>query len=166
MAFRSGAADLWPMYSFNASNRTVRDLRATYPDRAPDPERFPAELVLRDLCRSLPDGAVPLIVARYAALRAWLLRGAAPEPAFREQARAAATAHLDAADRDWTEGRLLRRLLEPGRPGDPGAEPWELLAQVASAAEAAGHLDGALAARTAAWRAAMDRHRASPTDRA
>jgi hypothetical protein len=144
--------DLSAMYTFDRSNDEIRDPRAYYGPGAMEPEGFTAELVLRDL-RVIdgPDAALR-ILARYAALRAWHL-GAESDtsPEFLDHARAAAVAHLDAAPDEWPERETLRALLEP----IPAHRSIALLTEAAEAAEAARHIDGALAARTAAWTAAV-----------
>lgn len=152
MAIRAGPGDLQSMYTSNADNPKVRDRRSRYVDHDPDRERYPAELVLRDLRTRSTEETAPLIVARYTALRAWLMGTAGPQPAFLEHARQAAAAHLDSAPVDWPEGALLRRLVRPGGCED---EASTLLAEVAGAAESLGHLDGALAAWSAAFNEAL-----------
>jgi hypothetical protein len=153
MALPAASADLFPMYAFNAFDpaRMVHHPRPRYGARPPEPERFPAELVLRDLGRAHGDAEVPLILARYAAMRAWLLNGDPAEVSLLAHARVTAAAYLDASPEQWPERPLLRRLLE----AESCPEPWGLLAQVGGAAEAAGHLDGALAAHQAACAAAV-----------
>jgi hypothetical protein len=140
------------MYTINALTGTVRDPEAHYGAGDPGRERYPAEIVLRDLRRARGDREVPLILARYAAVRAWLLSTAASDPALAAHARLTAGAHLDAAPQDWPERPLLRCLLDPAH--DVTA-PWDLLVEIATAAEAAGHTAGALAARQAAAAAAV-----------
>jgi hypothetical protein len=147
------------MYTIHASNGTVRDGRPPYAARTDEPERYPAERVLRDLSRARQAREVPAILARYAALRAWLLAAGPPDPAERALARHArltASAHLDAASGPWAEGSLLQELIEPELA--PGAG-WALLGKIATAAERAGHFHGALAARQSAWAGAVRAHR-------
>lgn len=148
MAFAAIADDLWAMYPLNRLNRTVRDTRAHYGAGSPAPEQFPAELVLRDLGSDDGEVGAPLILARYAALRAWMLAGAAADPALLTHALAAAHAHVHTTPQDWPERALLARLLDGvGSDADASA----VLLDIAAAAEGAGHIDSALAARTAAW---------------
>jgi AcrR family transcriptional regulator len=148
MASEAIVDDLGAMYPLNRLDRRVRDARAYYSAGSPAPEQFPAELVLRDLGGVDGENGAPLIIARYAALRAWLLAGGPGEPELLRHALAAAYAHLDAAPVGWPERALLARLLERAHPdGDASG----LLLDVAVAAEGAGHIDSALAARTAAW---------------
>lgn len=154
MAFARGPTDLWDMYTFNRPNRGVRDPRAHYGPGAIEPERFPAELALRDLRGAEDPDATVRILARYAVLRAWLLATAADTPPeLLDHARITAAAHLAAAPDEWREGTLLHALLQP----DQAERASELLLEAAEAAEAAGHVDSALAARTAAWTAAIRR---------
>jgi hypothetical protein len=156
MALTAGAADLWDMYRLNPSNREVREARSHYGPGSPEPERFPAELVLRDLGGAHGEAAAPLILARYVVLRAWLLAETGLESHFLAHARAAALAHLAAIPATCPEGPLLRRLVNGAMDADmaPG-EATELLLGIATAAEEAGHIDSALAARTTAWTAEL-----------
>jgi hypothetical protein len=140
------------MYTFNPNYPEVREGQTHYPAGGPDPEEYPAEMVLRDLSAHGTPEAAPLILARYAALRAWLLGMEGSPPEMLDHARAAARAHLDAAPDGWAEGGLLRRLVE----FPAGAEePCRLLVQVAGTAEAEGHIDSALAAWSGACAAAL-----------
>jgi hypothetical protein len=164
------------MYSIHDATRAVRDRGARYEGRFPEPERFPAELVLRDLRDARTPDDVSRVIARYAALRAWSLGDAGCALPFLEHARAAAEAHLQAAAPDWPERLLLRRLIQ-SMPTPAGAVPpegaahdddpadcesWGLLSSVAVEAESTGHMESALAARRAAWSAAVHRRRAAP----
>jgi uncharacterized membrane protein YedE/YeeE len=152
MALAATVADLWAMYRLNPSDRNVREGRAYYSAGSPAPEQFPAELVLRDLGGVHGETAAPLILARYAVLRAWLLAGARTGPALLDHARAAALAHLTVTPETWLERPLLQRLLEHVPDGAThGGDDAALLLEIAAAAEGAGHIDSALAARTAAW---------------
>jgi hypothetical protein len=152
MAFVGDPTDLVAMYRFNRLNREVRDPRAHYGPGAIEPEGFPAELVLRDLRGAGDPDATVRILARYAALRAWLLAASADTaPELLDHARACAAAHLSAPQEDWPEGALLHALIQP----DQAERAAELLLETADAAETAGHIDSALAARTAAWTATI-----------
>jgi uncharacterized membrane protein YedE/YeeE len=151
MALAAPAADLWVMYRLNPSNGGVRQARAYYSARSPEPEQFPAELVLRDLGGAHGEAAAPLILARYAVLRAWLLAGAGSGPEFLAHAHAAALAHLAVLPEGCPERALLRRLLDGVLDNAVGGEAPALLLDIAAAAEGAGHIDSALAAQTAAW---------------
>jgi uncharacterized membrane protein YedE/YeeE len=151
MALAAPAADLWGMYRLNPSNAGVRQARAYYSARSPEPEQFPAELVLRDLGGAHGEAAAPLILARYAVLRAWLLAGAGTGPEFLAHAHAAALAHLAVLSEGCPERALLRRLLDGVLDNAGAGEAPGLLLDIAAAAEGAGHIDSALAARTAAW---------------
>jgi hypothetical protein len=150
--------NLSSMYTINGATITVRDLRSRYAPRPHEPERFPAELVLRDLPRARSDDEITRIVARYATLRAWLLATSQADGQLADHARSSATAHVDAAPVDWSERSLLRRLIDTATRREDD-QPWQTLARVAADAEAAGHLDGAFAARKAAWEAALGRGR-------
>lgn len=141
MAPGAAATDLSVMYTSLAATG-VRDLRARYGEQPGAPEAFTAEAVLEDL-RHASDADLPLVLARYAAVRAWALRGEGSDAA--EHAVSAAEAHLAAADPAWPEGPLLRRLLGDGRAGP-------LLEEAAARAAARGHEAGARALRSAALR--------------
>lgn len=139
----------------------VRAAGARYGQPAVPEEPFPGSGVLQDLSLA-PDREVPLILARYAALRAWALRvgpwepGDPAEPAVVEHALSAARAHLAATAEHWPEAALLDRVLEglagaglePGRAGE-----LTLLGDAARASEKLGHVHGARALREAAHRA-------------
>jgi hypothetical protein len=150
MAFPPGPAIFHSMYTLNTGTEMVRDSRAHYAPGAPDPERYPGEMVIRDLRRVRADWEVPIILARYAAIRAWLIGTEPTDAGLADHARLTAHAYLDAVP-EWPEGPIIRRLLAPDAPSH---SPWELLGEIAIAAEAAGHVDGALAARQAAGAAA------------
>lgn len=152
MARTDRARNLSHMYTLNMSHPAVRDRWSRYPAGGPDPEEYHAELVLRDLRTHGTDEAAPLIVARYAALRAWLLGSESPPPGLLEHARETAAAYLDSTPPGWIEREVLRRLVSLPAGAE---EPCQLLVRVAEAAEAAGHVEGALAAWTAACRAAL-----------
>jgi hypothetical protein len=152
MDSRRGPDNLATMYTFNESNRHIRDPRAHYRAGPPGPEQFPSEIVLRDLRDAARPDAAPLILARYAVLRAWALAVEGAPPPLLEHARAAAAGHLAATPGSWPERALLARLLDGAESGE---EASAVLENVAETAEAAGHVDGAFAARTAAWTAAL-----------
>jgi hypothetical protein len=152
MARKGRAHDLSRMYTFNISHPAVRDRRSRYHAGGPDPEQYHAEPVLRDLRNHATEEAAPLIVARYTALRAWLLGYDHAEPALLEHARETAEAHLEATPPGWGEREMLRRLVSLPTGAE---EPCRLLARVAEAAEATGHVAGAHAAWTAACAAAL-----------
>lgn len=115
----------------------VRDHAAAYGPHEVDDDAFPAARVLEDLNRC-PDGDAPRILARYAALRCWILRDTGADPDFVEHAAGTARGYLDAVE-GWSEAVPLRRLT--------GADPGLLDAahQAARLARTAGHLDGASA---------------------
>lgn len=148
MASPGPPADLWVMYRLDADSPTVRDNRAAYSPEAGGPERFPAELALRDLRFALKPGATCRILARYAALRACRLAwDRESDAAFLAHARATASGYLRRTPWSWPERTPLRRLLR--------ARTWDetlpLLVAAAEDAEADGCRHGALALRSAAW---------------
>ena len=138
------------------TRRAVRETPPPYGRRADDP-RFPADDVLLDLATvgPGPDAArhTALILARYAALRCWLLRTGGAPSALTSHAVAAARAHLDAAER-CPETGLLLELVEAGLSRAGG-----LLALAAEEAGRAGHAVGAAALAEAARRATLLRLR-------
>lgn len=136
------------MYTNRRYTGSVRDGTPRYGEGPVPTELYPAARVLDDLGHAT-DPDVPRILARYAALRAWLLgSGPAPTPESRHAA-SAALQHLGALAPDWPERPLLERLLgAPGRGHAP-----QLLDRAATTAEAAGHGHGARALREAAHRA-------------
>lgn len=149
------------MYNLTRYTMRVRAAGARYGQPAVPEEPFPGSGVLQDLSGA-PDHEVPLILARYAALRAWSLwvgpweSGEPEEPAVVEHALSAARAHLAATAELWPEAAVLDRVME-GLTGS-GLEPGQagaltLLADAARAADALGHVHGARALREAAHRA-------------
>lgn len=132
MADRPAMSNLQGMYTTTAPR--VRDQPAAYGPHEVDSDPFPAARVLRDLSGA-DDANVPLILARYAVLRSWRLRGAKPALSHHaERAARAYVAHLG----DGPEAGLLARLI--------GGSP-ELTAVGPAAAEAlrSGHREGAFA---------------------
>ncbi|HUG39179.1 MAG TPA: hypothetical protein VMM12_01775 [Longimicrobiales bacterium] len=138
----------------------MRDVPPPY-GTGPGAGRFPADDVLADLAAvsdaDAPD-RVARILARYAALRHWLLRTGGAPPGLIGHARDAARAHLAALPAlpalpaapgggaaDWVEGALLLRLLEPA---PSGCGP--LLRRAAAEAERHGFPAGGAALRRAA----------------
>jgi hypothetical protein len=120
----------------------VRERGGRYGEQPIPSERFPAEGVLEDL-RHAPEHDLPLIVARYAALRAWML--ARGDEAVAGHAVAAADTHLDAIGPDWTEGSWLRHLVD-------GSTAVRALEHAAREAAGRGHVAGARSLRQAAHR--------------
>jgi hypothetical protein len=149
MARRAQGADLGPMYTNLLHIGRVRDGTAAYRTDGAGPEPFPGERVLHDLARAPAEDA-SRIVARYAALRAWILHDRGGPLAT--HARESAVAHLAAAPADWPEGEPLGRLAR-----DPHGDPESFIA-IAELAESAGHREGAAAVLHAGYRSA--RHRA------
>lgn len=141
------------MYIHNRYTTAVRDGASHYGHGPIPAEEHPGAGVLRDL-RHAADPEIPLILARYTALRAWSLLGHAvgSTPSDREavadHAVSAAMAHLDATADGWPEAHLLRDAL-----AHPDAkEALRLLASAAGAAAALGHVHGARALREAVYR--------------
>ena len=146
MARPPAGSDLEGMYTPTVPR--VRDRPAAYGPHEVGGGAFPAAHVLEDLNRC-PDGHAPRILARYAALRCWILRDDRADPAFVDHAAGSARRYLDAVA-GWPEAEPLRRLT--------GAEPGlDAAHRAASLARAAGHLDGASALLRAGYMAARRR---------
>lgn len=152
MASPAARADLSLMYGFRRTTTKVRDTAPRYGTQPRD-DRYPADDVLADLPTATDDLAIARILARYAALRHWLLRvGGAPR-ALTDHAAEAARSHLDAAGgpegepiaTEWAEGETLRRLGEA-----PLHEAGGLLAGAAREAARVGDRCGAGALDAAA----------------
>jgi hypothetical protein len=144
MAGPAVSTDLMTMYNRIGGRTRVRDPRWPYGEPPVPAEEFAGEGVLLDLPGAILTD-VPLIMARYAALRAWALAGnRGPVGAH---AASAARAHLGSVGPGWREGTLLRRLLDGARPAG------RLLDEAAAEASARGHSAGARALRQAAYRA-------------
>ena len=129
------------MYTTSAPR--VHDQPGAYGPYEVDAEAFPAAHVLHDLGR-VPDADAPRVLARYAALRCWLLRGA--DRPLARHAAVAARRYLGAIE-DWREGALLTRLVD----GEP--EPYAV-SEAARMAAGAGHREGAYALLRAGYLAA------------
>ncbi len=176
--FQARPRQSYSMNNLDIRPTGVRESRQAYQSGNLEPERFPGELVLRDLraARSGQDAAC--ILARYAVLRAWLVgssHGAgwvsdvAVDEMFFTHARSGAHALLDGTPAGWAERPFLQHLLElagtdptagqvdPGAAGPPATPPapWDLLSRAMTLAEEAKHLHGALALGVAAWTAAL-----------
>lgn len=132
------------MYTPSEGTTAVRDASVPYGNMPTPSERFAGETVLDDLA-SAPSQDIPLILARYAAVRAWSLLRERHAPAVTAHALTAARAHLDGTDPEWAEGVLLRQLLT-------APDPRPLLDRAAEAARASGHAAGARALRQAGHR--------------
>lgn len=146
MASRARAGNL-PCMTTTAAP-CVRDDTPPYGPHEVDADEFPAAAVLEDLARA-PDEDVPGILARYAALRSWLLREAGADPVLVRHAAEAAALYL-AAVPDGPEAAALRGLAHR-RPGLDGVR------DAARAAEAAGHTEGACALYRAGYMTARRR---------
>jgi hypothetical protein len=125
----------------------IRDGGAGYTPGPVPSETYPAEGVLDDMVGADPD-AIPLILARYAALRAWILEREGAPTALVRHARSAARAHLAATPAEWPERVPLETLLRRRSGGASAA-----LLEAAKRARSAGHAAGARALRQAAQRA-------------
>jgi hypothetical protein len=139
----------------------VRERQARYRPGGGEEERFPGELALDDL-RTVPEDEVPLVLARYAAIRFRLLAGIPAPPPLLDHAGAAAAAQLRTTPEHWPERVLLWELLEPAprvAPQVVAEKEAELLEAVGRAAEGWGHRHGAYAARHAAWTLSLCRLR-------
>jgi hypothetical protein len=152
MASREWRPDLSGMYEHRWTSAPIRDAAPAYGPRGTD--RFPADDVLTDLRAAggtLATLRMQRILARYAALRCWLLRVEGAPPSLTRHAADAARLHLAASaegGRRWSEGEVLRRLLD----SDPGAAA-PLLSAAGNEAARAGDVAGAAALRSAAGRA-------------
>ena len=90
------------MYSHKRYSIRIRDGVGRYGDDPGPAEEHPGAQALQDL----PGAAVhhiPLIVARYAAVRAWSLHFQSAPAVVVEHATSAATAHLQATGSGWVE---------------------------------------------------------------
>lgn len=126
----------------------VRDEPRAYGPYEVGGDAFPAAKVLQDLGHAT-ERDVPRILARYAALRCWLLRDLPAEAFLVSHAEQTARAYL-AATREWPEREPLERLLEP--------QPELAAARDAGlAAAAVGHAEGAYAILRAGYLAARRR---------
>lgn len=107
------------MHEHRWTSTPIRDTAPPYGPR--DPDRFPADDVLADLRAA--DGAlaalrIQRILARFAALRYWLLRLEGAPPSLTRHAADAARLHLAATAEEagggaaWPEGEVLGRLLD------------------------------------------------------
>lgn len=143
------------MYRFRGTSSPIREAAPRYGART-DPDRFPADEVLADLARAVGDDApvrITRILARYAALRHWLLRAAGAPAPVTGHADRAARAYLaaslepgSAAGGDgWAEGTLLLGVLDSHPERASG-----VLAAAAVEARAVGDEGGASALRDAA----------------
>lgn len=126
----------------------VRDEPRAYGPHEVEGDAFPAAMVLQDLALA-PERDVPRILARYAALRCWLLRDLPVAGSLVSHAETTARAYLSAVP-EWPERAPLERLLEP--------EPELAAARDAGlAAAGGGHAEGAYAIFRAGYLAARRR---------
>lgn len=125
----------------------VREEPADYGPHEVDDDAFLAARVLDDLTRT-PDEAVPRVLARYAALRSWLLREARADPVLVGHGEAAARAYL--AVTDGPEAEHLAELAE----AEPAVTAFR---EAGAAASKAGHTEGAYALYHAGYQAARRR---------
>ena len=132
MAPPTPADDLDGMYTTAAPR--VRDRPASYGPHEVDGDAFPAARVLEDLARADEPG-VAHVLARYAALRAWLLRD--DDPGLLRHARRTARAYL-AHVAEWPDAHRLAGLTHGV------LDPAEMR-QAAASARRAGHREGAFA---------------------
>lgn len=143
------------MYTHRRYPTSVRSPAGRYGDLPFPAQGQPGAGALRDLTVA-PTAEIPLIVARYAALRAWILChdrtrdacDAADHAALRRHALSAAIEQLDATTGEWPELGMLRDAM-----ADPRAtRAARLMESAATAAEALGHAHGARALRESVHR--------------
>lgn len=135
------------MYTNRQYTTTVRDGAVHYGEGTVPSEEFAGAGVLHDLSRA-KAAEMPLILARYAALRAWVLRSDGDRGPVAAHALSAARQHLLGTDVEWGERDLLAAALAAGN----GARALDLLDAAARAAAARGHEHGARAIREAVHR--------------
>lgn len=141
------------MYSHRRYLTSVRSGKSHYGDHPLPADSQPANGALRDLATA-PEAEIPLIVARFAALRAWTLchgsgpRGYGARGAVESHALSAAVEQVEATVGEWPELALLRQAL--GRPG--ATRTVRLMEAAATAAAALGHVHGARALQEAVLR--------------
>lgn len=143
------------MYSHMRYTTRVRDGAARYGGAPVPSEDFPGAGAFQELAGAATT-EIPLIVARYTALRAWALSVEAGDAAVVEHALSAALEHLAATDDGWAEkAPLTAALADRSGPcaGRPRAGSLALLLEAAECAERLGHGQGARALREAVHRA-------------
>lgn len=167
MASASAGAIFPGMYNIGRTMAAVRDSGPSY---GPARDAFPAEPVLDDLPTAADADATARILARYAALRHWLLAARGAPAVQTDHAGSAAAAHLRALPASAERALLLALTRAAGAAGAglraggglPAAGP-ALLAAAAAEAERALEPAGAgalrAAAREAALRVAAERRR-------
>lgn len=133
---------------YTTAGPRVRDEPAAYGPHEVDGDEFPAARVLKDLAGAA-DEDIPRILARYAALRSWLLRRNAAEVDLIEHAESTAHAYLAAVE-DWPEAESLARLVDD--------EPeLSVLWHAAANADLDGHTESGYALLRAGYMAARRR---------
>jgi hypothetical protein len=145
MAHSETGTDLQNMFASDVPR--VRDGWASYGPHEVDDDEFPAARVLEDLARC-SDGAVPRVLARYAALRIWLLREEGADPVTVRHGVKAARAYL--AVTEGPEAAALGRL-SGDRPG------LDAFLEAGAAAAEVGHREGAYALFRAGYTTARRR---------
>lgn len=136
------------MYTIRRFTTSVRAEASSYGDVPHSEEAYAGAGVLKDLSDA-EAVEIPLILARYVALRAWTLRSERAAPAaVIAHALSAALEHLSAVPGEWLEGEILGEALRGGR----GHRPLALLEAAAVAAEERGHHHGARTLREAVRR--------------
>lgn len=144
------------MYTYRRHAISVRSGTASYGGIPTPSEDFPGAGALQDLT-SAPAPEIPMILARYAVLRAWALaseRKRESDPAVASHAVSAALAHLAATADDWDEKELLRGALTARlRSRSERPSSLDLLLTAAAAAESIGHRHGGRALRETVHRA-------------
>lgn len=143
---RPGRTDFEGMYT--PAVPRVRDEPAAYGPHEVDDDEFPAARVLEDLARC-SDQEIPRVLARYAALRSWLLREEDADPILVGHAAQTARAYLAAVE-DWPEAEPLAHLAE----AEPALGPLHV---AAAAAREAGHAESAYALLHAGYMGARRR---------
>lgn len=163
IAFPTGPTNLGVMYSHRRYLTSVRSRKSRYGERPFPADTPPAEGALLDLATA-PTPEIPLIIARYAALRAWTLchdsgsRAERGRDAVESHALSAAVEQLESTSGDWAELELLRKAL--ARPG--ATRTARVMDAAAAAAAAMGHVHGARALREAVLRVRWSSFRFRP----
>lgn len=140
------------MYIHRQYTRSVRDGAPPYGEAAVPSEEFPGAGALQDLATAA-ESEVPLVLARYAALRAWALLRAGERTDVVRHAMTAALEHLAAIGDAWPEKGLLREaLLREARLRET-LPSLDLLRQAAARADSLGHRHGARSLRESVHRA-------------
>lgn len=138
------------MYTHRQYTIGVRDDAPRYGERPVPDEEFAGAGVLHDLTDA-EASEMPLILARYATLRAWVMRADGERGPVAAHALIAAREYLLATDTegDRTEAEILGTALAAGTT----ARALDLLTAAADAAASRGHDHGARAIRQVVHRA-------------